>query len=521
MADTTYRGNLSAKTIPVDPLLFGRSVIIKGSDQNYAATVVSKSDADKDIGIPQVLYIANCLPTEYGYASIGYFGSKEVCPNTPYIAFPVRSATESATLIHTKEGYLYRLRRGTEGGNISQFVPLGQYIGDATYALVAGETYIYFAKLGCYKYNFSTNSLTPVTLSGLTASSVLGITSTGGYMLAWSADAIAWSSLFDPTDFVPSLDTGAGGGGVEGARGAITVCVSNSYGVYIFTQSNCVSAQLSTNARYPFNFKEIVGSSGINSVQEVSFEGNQNSAFAFTSAGFQQISHNSAKNVWTELHENALNTPEWTEGTVISGGITAGVDGKVQKAKIVGVASKYICVSIGARDSDYYDQCWVYDLALDKWGRFVKDHYDVFEDENYKIGFITLDKRYIYADSPFTATAAYEIEHDPAYIAAGRYQLSRQRVTGLQEIALENLYPLTLTDEASHYIQINQYPEVFVLPSLDGKSGSFVSTYRDENIGVAYARYLTRKTAINHTILVKGHFNLNSVVLTFTQGGGR
>lgn len=520
MADIAYRGNLSAKTVPVDPLLFGRSVIIKGQDQNYAATVVSKADADKDIGIPQVLYIANCLPTENGYASMGYFGSKEVCPGTPYIAFQVRSATESATLIHTTEGYLYRLRRGDEGGEVSQFVYVGTFAGTATYALVSGVTYIYFSNLGCYKYNFTTNTLDSVTLTGLTPSNVLGITSTGGYMLAWATDAIAWSSLFDATDFVPSIDTGAGGGGVEGAKGAITVCVSNSYGVYIFTDSNCVSAQLSTNARYPFNFKEIVGSSGLNSVQEVSFEGNQNSAYGFTSAGFQQISHNGAKNIWTELFENGLNCPKWNEGSTISGSLVAGVDGKVVKAKIVGIASKYICVSIGARGGDYYDQCWVYDLALDKWGRFVKDHYEVFEDEQYKIGFITTDKRYIYVDNPF-AISQWEIEHDPAYIGLGRYQISRQRVTGIQEIDLENLYPLTLTDEAGHYVQINQYPEVFVLPSLDGKSGSFVSTFRNVVVGDAFARYLVRKTAINHTVLVKGHFNLNSVILVFTQGGGR
>lgn len=520
MADMVYRANLSAKAIPVDPLLFGRSVIVKGQDQNYAATVVSKADADKDIGIPQVLYVANCLPTEYGYASMGYFGSKEVCPGTPYIAFPVRSATEAATLIHTTEGYLYRLRRQGEGGEVSQFVYVGTFAGTATYALVAGTTYIYFSNLGCYKYNFTTNSLDSVTLTGLTAASVLGITSTGGYMLAWATDAIAWSSLFDATDFVPSIDTGAGGGGVEGAKGAITVCVSNSYGVYIFTDSNCVSAQLSTNARYPFNFKEIVGSSGLNSVQEVSFEGNQNTAYGFTSAGFQQISHNGAKNIWTELYENGLNTPKWTEGTVISSSLTNGVNGKVVKAKIVGIASKYICISIGSRSEDYYDQCWVYDIALDKWGRFVKDHHEVFEDENYKIGFITSEGRYIYVDSPF-ASSEWEIEHDPAYIAAGRYQVSRQRVTGLQGIELENLYPLTLTDEAGHYVQINQYPEVFVLPSLDGKSGSFVSTYRDTRLGDAFATYLTRKTAVNHTVLIKGHFNLNSILLTFTQGGGR
>ena len=520
MADYAYRGNLSAKVIPVNPDLFGRSIVVKDRDQNYAPNVTSRTDVDKDIGMPQVMYIANYLPTEYGYSAIGLYGSKETCPGTPYTAFPVRNSTSVITLVHTTEGYLYRLKKSTEGSEVPQFVYIGQYVGNISYALAAGSTYIYVAGVGCYQYNFNDDTLSSVTLSGLAPEAILGITSTGGYMLAWSSDAIAWSSLVNPTDFVPSLDTGAGGGGVEGAKGAITVCVSNSYGVYIFTESNCVSAQLSNNARFPFNFKEIVGSSGVESAQQVSFEGNQNSAYAFTSAGFQQISHNGAKNLWTELHENGLNCPIWNENTVISSGATSGVDGKIVDAKLVNVGSKYICVSIKARTNNYYDQCWIYDTALDKWGRIVKDHYDVFETDDFKIGFITTTNRYIHVDSPFS-TSPYPIEPDLPYIALGRYQYSRARLTMLQQIDLENCYPVDIRDVNGDLLEFQAYPKVYDMASLDGKSGVFEEMYRDAFSSVAYARYLTRKTALNHTILVKGFANLNSIVLLFTQGGNR
>jgi len=511
MADYTYRANLSAKDIPVDPLLFGRSVVIKDRDNNYAPNLASKADSDKDIGIPQVLYISNCLPTDYGYYSIGLFGSLETCPGTPYIAFPIRSATETALLVHTTEGHLYRLKKDSESSEVPQFVYVGTYAGKITYAHVAGITYIYVSGLGCYKYDFTTKTLVSVTLAGLTPSAILGVTATGGYLLAWSADAIAWSSLVNPEDFVPSLDTGAGGGSVEGAKGAITVCVANSYGVYIFTENNCIYALLSNNARFPFNFKEIVGSSGLDSIQAVSYEGNQNAAYAFTNAGFQQITNNGAKVIWTDLYECGANSPVWNENTVLTNSPIQGVNGTVQGAKIVCVASKYLCVSILKKGTDYYNQCWVYDISLDRWGRIVKDHREIFEDESFNIGIITTDNRYLFVENPFYETT-HDREPDVGYIAMGKYQHSRQRHLVLLAIEPENLYPLDI---------YGTYPSVYVLSSLDGKSGSFVQCYRDDAISASYARYLIRSTGVNHTVLIKGHFYLNSLVLTYCPGGNR
>lgn len=520
MADTTYRANLSAKSIPTDPLLFGRSVIIKDRDNNYAPNLASKSDTDKDIGIPQVLYGANVLPTEFGYKSIAMFGSQEKCPGTPYIAFPIRSETESATLIHTNEGHLYRLKKSSEAASVPLFVYIGTFTGNITYAHVAGVTYIYVANVGCYTYNFTTKVLVAVTLTGLTPSAVIGVTATGGYLLAWSKDAIAWSSLVDATDFVPSLDTGAGGGGVEGAKGAITVCVSNSYGIYVFTASNCISAQLSNNARFPFNFREIVGSSGLDSIQSVSYEGNQNSAYAFTNAGFQQISHNGAKTIWTELHENGLNTPIWNESSTISSSVTQGSEGKITSAKIVTIAAKYVCISTPNRAGTHFNQVWVYDIALDRWGRIVKDHVEVFEDEEFAIAFLTADNRYLKVADPFVSSP-YLPEPDLAYLAAGRYQYSRQRLLTMQRIELENLYPYDAYDAFGRKTAEDAYPSVYLLSSRDGKSGSWVDTYRHTNEGEAFASYLKRITGVNHTVLIKGHFNLNSVILTFSPSGGR
>ena len=45
---------------------------MRQQDLNYVPTVTSKADIDKDIGIPQIYYAHNVMPTNYGYHSIAF-----------------------------------------------------------------------------------------------------------------------------------------------------------------------------------------------------------------------------------------------------------------------------------------------------------------------------------------------------------------------------------------------------------------------------------------------------------------
>ena len=72
MAQVVVRANLSNVQIPLLTEEFGRSVIVRQQDINYVPTVSSKADLDKDIGIPQVYYAHNVMPTNYGYRSIAF-----------------------------------------------------------------------------------------------------------------------------------------------------------------------------------------------------------------------------------------------------------------------------------------------------------------------------------------------------------------------------------------------------------------------------------------------------------------
>jgi hypothetical protein len=47
-------------------------VIVGGPDQNFIRQLYSPEDPDKDIGVPQIYYLHNVLPTSSGFASIGF-----------------------------------------------------------------------------------------------------------------------------------------------------------------------------------------------------------------------------------------------------------------------------------------------------------------------------------------------------------------------------------------------------------------------------------------------------------------
>lgn len=53
MGQVVYRANLSAPNFPMLSGNFGRTVIVKGQDQNYigSSLLVSPADADKDVGV--------------------------------------------------------------------------------------------------------------------------------------------------------------------------------------------------------------------------------------------------------------------------------------------------------------------------------------------------------------------------------------------------------------------------------------------------------------------------------------
>lgn len=512
MADIVYRGNLKAASFPFLSELFGRSVIMKGPDQNYIGGLAAKESLDSAIGVPQIYYCHNVVPIDNGYKSVGY---STYAP----AAFPSTARFGQVVNLRDDQGNAAQITSGISGnvyvmerGSTTWVVPGGAPIVPGkriTAAYVSGLTYIYFAGVGCYTYDWGTASLIPVTLLGLTASDVLGIVGNSGYLIAYSINAIAWSSTADPTDFVPDLTTGAGGGSVEGIDGNIVTAEEVYGGLIIFAERNAVAGVYSGNARYPYQFTAITGSGGLTSPNHTAQDVGSGSIYAYTTSGMQILNLKSAAAVFPEATDFLSGSLLEDFNELTNEFITETVSGQELLKHIAYIAGRYLVISYG---SDALTHALIYDAAYKQFGRLRVDHTDCFEFFNYPVGTAEIPKKsigFITANGEIKILNT-DIEFSGSYgvLILGKFQHMRSRVITMQGVELENVNPGATFD-------------LILFPCLDGKTfEEAVPGYLDGNSGKT-RRYRFRKTALNHSILWKGNFTAVSFVLTYTVHGAR
>jgi hypothetical protein len=516
MADITYRANLKSSNFPFLSELFGRSVIVKQQDQNYIGGLASKESLDSAIGIPQLYYLHNVVPTDSGYKSVGY---------REYSAAAFPSATEmnsalvlrdgsgnSALLATTAVGNLYVMEKGTSTWVVPVGGPAaGDIIGKrVTVAFVSGVTYIYFANVGCYVYDWTTNTLTLTPLSGLVAADVIGLVGHKGYLLAYSVSEFAWSSVLLATDFVPSLETGAGGGQVEGVKGQIVTAEEVYGGVIIFAEENCIAAVASDNPRFPYSFQPITGSGGLNDASYVSRDSGSGAIYAYTTSGMQSISVRQAQPVFPEVTD------------FLSGGLFEDFDELTNELsltntedtlilkRLVVVADRYLVISYGESSLTHG---LYYDTAYKQWGRLKVEHTDCFELGIYPTGTSETPKRTIAFLSNTGQIQTLDTDivspNSSGVLILGKYQYVRSRLLQLQGVEFEN-------------VNVGDTFSLYDLPSYDGKvfQPAIVGYAVTGLTGKAVA-FLFHNTAVNHSLLLKGAFHAVSLLLNFNVAGAR
>lgn len=509
MALTPYRANLAAMAFPFLSELSGRSVVVKQIDQNYVAQVTSKDDLDKDIGVASLYYCHNVIATAQGYQSISY---SPLIAALPLISFAGIFATLDSVV--SKKAYIGYTAAGDfyycadPYYSWAFFASLPALAGkQPTLAYINGITYCYFANVGCYKFDFTTNTLVAVTLAGLVPTAVLGIVAVQGYLLAWSAQAIAWSSLLDPTDFVPSLVTGAGGGSVQGAKGDLVCCVSHTIGLVIYTNQNAVAAPASGNSRYPFNFRELVASGGLASINLVTYDSNTGNHYAYTTSGLQLISLQQTQTVIPELtdylagsvfedFDEVTNTFSVTELTT------------PLKKKLSLISDRYLVFSCGIAE---FTHALVYDLINKRWSKFKHTHVDVFEFSLMTAETVETPRRSIAFLTKTGQVDVVKIDsmdlNSKGVILLGKYQLIRQRFLTLESVDVENV-PAGATFS------------LFDWYTLDGKNAIKKPAVKVKESGLV-RKALFHITGLNHSLLFKGTFHVVSLVLNFHVHGNR
>lgn len=516
MAQTRYRANLSAKSWPFISDYFGRSVIVgtASRDQNFNRQVYSSEDPDKDIGIPQIYYAHNVMPTSQGLQSIGY---ADLIPSPLAGAtdfekiYNLHYATGSAYLAIRPNGDAYTLIYGatpvwTAINNVGSIVDR-----IITVANISGESYVYISNVGCFKYNAGTNQLDAQVLTGLTAIDIIGIVGAVGYMIAWSATAVAWSSTIDPTDFTPSLITGAGGGGVEQAKGPLSVAIATSQGFIIYTPFNAVAAIYSGNARFPFNYRELASAGGVTSYDNLDSDTSDAIHFAFTTVGLQSVGANSSQVVFPDLTDfiSGKVFEDFDEST----NTFSYTDVVTMKKHIAIIGGRYLVISYGVTELTH---AIVYDTAFKRFGKLKITHTEAFEWLLYpsqvteiarqSLGFFKKDGSIVRVDFP---SSDRDSAHNGVMIL-GKYQFVRARALTLEEVTVENV----------------NVSSSFTLSSMVSYKGKVIDEIVSGNLdattaGTKARTYRFHYTGLNHSLLFKGSFFATSIIITFTNAGDR
>jgi hypothetical protein len=179
------------------------------------------------------------------------------------------------------------------------------------------------------------------------------------------------------------------------------------------------------------------------------------------------------------------------------------------KKRIEFISGRFLIVSYGIHS---FTHSLVYDTALQRFGKLKLPHTSVIQ-----YGFLDADD----ADTPKkqialvqsdgtvkTVEFAAGVISPDSVLLMGKFQYIRTRAVQLDAVEVESVDPADAL-------------EVYDLPSLDGKTLSApVSGYLMPALGMS-RRYHFRNSAMNHTVLIKGTFRLDSVQIAFNVHGTR
>lgn len=501
MAQQTHKLSIQDAGFPLLSEQQPRTVIGANSEEVY----------DKQTK-PGLYYCHNVMPTNKGLDSVGY--KQAIVPASPAVTnfSDVRIVyalnRERLYIAWATNGQAYDLEEDDAvwqklADTIPSTISSSFSTEDVTLGTVNGITYIWYRGVGCFVYNSTTHSLTSVTLTGLSIPAILGITASSGYLIAYTASDIAWSSTVDPTDFTPSTITGAGGGSIAGIGGVIKFCVPNSVGFLIYSDTNIVAATFTGNVQYPFKIREVDDSRGGISLDTVGYEANVSSQFSFSKAGLQTITSQKATIILPEVtdflagkkFEDFNEESQLFELTELS---------TTLKKKVKFISSRYLIISYGISS---FTHALVYDIALERLGKLRITHVDCFEYVRNQQEVSKDSIAFLLSTGEIKTLNFSTIDNSSGVAILGKFQYTRTRLITLLGLELENS-------------ETEFYASATALVSVDGKTTTKtpgIVSYSAEGV----RKFNFRVSAINHSILITGKFNLVAAMLTYTVHGRR
>jgi hypothetical protein len=346
------------------------------------------ADPAQNRSLPTISYMENVLPTSEGVQSVGYepivAGAGGAIDFDQIIT--LRDANENNYLLAPANGKNYVLNPTTLAWASTNPVAGITTANFVTVAYVNGRTFYCYSGIGVYEYNSSTNTISAVALTlptiggvALSISDIRGIGGSNNYLLLFTDLTVLWSSLVDPTDFTPSLTTGAGYATPQDVRGKITGIAPTSGGFIIFTYTNAVAATYTNNSRAPFAFREIAGCGGVGYIERITNTQVSGPVYIWGTSGLQKVTLQGAEFVSADVNDFIAGRMYDYWDSTTNQVLTASYGGPEFLTKLTLIANRWLCLSykVGA-DSGEYNWALVYDLALKRWGRLKGDHVDLF-----------------------------------------------------------------------------------------------------------------------------------------------
>ena len=509
MSQVPFRLKLSSASFPLVSELQGRTIVIPQND--LEKPVPTANGLDFNSTVPEIYYGHNIIPTAQGYQTVAYKTVATPPADTDNFFTRVLIIRDNlgnkAYLGITSSGRNYILKEYLSGWIRLADIATSPANTLVTVAHVNGVSYIYYQGVGCYTYDFAMDTLNAQVLTGLTATDILGLVGSSGYLVAFSKTQVVWSSEIIPTDFTPSLITGAGGGSVQDLRGAITVVIPYKFGFVIYSQYNIVVGIYSGNARYPFNLKEVVGSGGMSSPNYADIDPVSGDHYAWTTSGLQLVTAQVTNAVFPDITDFLAGSyfEDFSETT--STFSTQFLSAPMAK-DVSSIADRYLVLSYGVSSLTH---ALLYDTALKRMGKLKINHVDCFD--YLLLGTDAIDAprnsvAFLQADGTIkVASFAMNAPYSSGVLILGKYQLERVHTCTLVSLDLENIRAdvnFTCTD----------------LYTLDGKTTTAVAGTLAESSGM-YRQYTWRQPGVNHSLLFMGGFNLVSGVMKVVSGGYR
>lgn len=527
MAQIPVRMNTQGMAFPLLSQQSGRTVVNGQGDLTYVPGITADGDVPEDRGIPGVMYAHNVMPSSYGWQGIGYDVEYVEPGGEPGEFLQIRlvqGATISgdrpqasslrtyvARVVDGGDSKLWWINSSNNWAEISN-TPTFASNAEISTAYINGYTYICVPNTGIYVLDVSSGQLISRDFSGLDESTVEGIFSSAGYTLVWSSRRVLWSSSVDVEDFVPSDISGAGGGGVQEAEGAIVFCAPTALGFFVFTDSNIVSAVYTANEDFPFEFKETPSGGGVYSQKLVSRNTAAGYHYCFTTNGIQRISHTGANTVLTNISDfiGSGLFEDFNDQTLQLE--QRAVQGEMPRSLSV-VANRYVIVSYAETPGALeFSHAIIVDSIQNRMGKVKIPHTEALEFRSTAAG-TSLDSRGTIAflgANGRVSTIKFDLscQNTDAVLILGKIQFVHQRFLQLQEIELENVCP------AGNFSVVDY-------PSLDGKTFEpIVQGFNNpEDEGKILKRVFFDNVAKSHTLMFRGSFELISILVWFNVHG--